>query len=288
MPASTLDLHTHTCFSDGKFSPSELLHYAASIGLQTIAITDHDNTNGVREALALAQDLGLELIPAIELTCQWPQCEPLPGDGDIDVLGYFVDLENPEFQAFERAALDDIHLRTADCCASLTAEGHPVTLQEVFAENQHYAGVLQLILAVIKKGHAEDWGAAFKMVAEKWAQVRLSHFTIQEVIGAIHSAGGVAVLAHPVLVKCNGNRLREKDLLQLKEMGLDGLEIFHPRLDEEARSYFSALAKRLNLLVSGGSDEHGWFTDFENIGSQPVTSEVLESLRRRHIEWTNL
>ncbi len=287
MSASTIELHTHTYFSDGKSSPSELLHYAASVGLRILAITDHDNTNGVREALALAQELGLELIPAIEFTCRWPQCEPLPGDGDVDVLGYFVDLEDPEFRAFEQASLEDVHLRTADCCASLTAAGYPVTLQEVFAENPRYAGVLQMIMAVNKKGYAEDWGASFKMVSDQWAQVRLSQFTVQEVIQAIHMAGGVAVLAHPVMVKCNGNRLQEKELLQLKEMGLDGLEIFHPRLDEEARSYFSTLARRLDLLVSGGSDEHGWLTELKNVGSQPVTPELVEGLCRRHQVWDN-
>ncbi len=283
-PISTIDLHTHTYYSDGKCSPAELLRYAASIGLETLAITDHDNTNGVREALPLAQELGIELIPAIEFTCRWPYCDTLPGDGDIDVLGYFIDLGNPEFQAFEQATLDDIHTRVADCCTRLTASGYAISLDDVFAENQHYAGVMHLILAVQRKGYADSWDTAFHLVVENWKRVRLSQFTIQQVIETIHLAGGVVVLAHPVMIKCNNNWLQANELARLVEMGLDGLEIYHYRLDEEAQAYFLALSKQFDLLISGGSDEHGWFTELKRMGSQPITAEMLECLRARHLE----
>jgi predicted metal-dependent phosphoesterase TrpH len=285
-PISTIDLHTHTYYSDGKYSPAELLHYAASIGLETMAITDHDNANGVREALPLAQELGIELIPAVEFACHWDQCDAPPGTGEIDVLGYFIALGNPGFQAFERAALNDTYSRMADCCARLTAAGCPISLDDVFAENPHYAGGVHLVFAMQSKGYADSWDAAFRLVVEHWNRVRLSRFTIQQVIEQIHLAGGVAILAHPTAVQCGDRWLQAKQLALLAEMGLDGLEIYHPRLDGKARAHFSALAKQLNLLISGGSDEHGWSAELERIGNQPVTSEMVESLRARHLERT--
>jgi len=283
-PTSTIDLHMHTHYSDGKYSPAELLRYAASIGLETIAITDHDNANGVREAGPLAQELGIELVPAIEFACHWNQCEAPPGSGEIDVLGYFVALSDPTFQAFERAALNDTYSRVADCCTRLTAAGYPISLDDVFAENPHYAGGVQLIFAMQSKGYADGWDAAFRLVVEQWKQVRLSRFTIQQVIEQIHLAGGVAILAHPTAVKCGDDWLQADQLALLAEMGLDGLEVYHPRLDEKARAHFLALAKQFNLLISGGSDEHGWLAGLKRIGNQPITSEMVESLRARHLD----
>jgi len=283
-PISTIDLHMHTHYSDGKYSPAELLRYAASIGLETVAITDHDNTNGAREALPLARELGIELIPAIELTCRWPPCDTPPGNGDIDVLGYFIDLNNSEFQAFEQAALNDIHARIADCCAYLTTDGCPISLDDVFAENRRYAGIVHLVLAVQRKVYADGWNTALQLIDEYWKRVRLSRFTIQEVIEQIHLAGGVAILAHPATVKCSNNWLQADQLALLVEMGLDGLEIYHHRLNEEAQAHFLALSRQFNLLVSGGSDEHGWYTGLKRIGSQPITPTMLEFLHARHLE----
>jgi len=279
-------MHTH--YSDGKYSPADLLRYAASIGLETVAITDHDNANGVREALPLARELGIELVPAVEFACHWDQCDSPLGNGEIDILGYFIALGNPEFQAFEQAALNDTCTRMADCCARLTAAGYPISLDDVLAENPHYAGGVQLIFAMQSKGYANSWDAAFRLVVEQWNQVRLSRFTIQQVIEQIHLAGGVAILAHPTAVRCGDDWLQANQLALLAEMGLDGLEVYHPRLDGKARAHFSALAKQFNLLISGGSDEHGWYKGLERIGNQPITSEMVESLRARHLERTGI
>jgi predicted metal-dependent phosphoesterase TrpH len=106
---STVDLHVHTFYSDGRDPPLAVLRRAAALGIKTIAITDHDNTGGVRQVQGLAPELGLCLIPAIELTCRWDRCRTAPGEGDIDVLGYWIDLDDAGFCAFERAALEDIH-----------------------------------------------------------------------------------------------------------------------------------------------------------------------------------
>jgi predicted metal-dependent phosphoesterase TrpH len=281
-PISTIDLHLHTHYSDGRFSPEEVLRHAVNVGLKTIAITDHDNTNGSRHIADLARQLGVELIPAVEFTSRLPGCDTSPEKGDIDVLGYFLTLDNPEFRAFEQAALNDIHLRVGECCDCLTGMGYPITLEEVFAENPRYAGVLPLVHAIQKKGYAQDWDSAQRLVDSGWLPGRLSPFTAAQVIEQIHLAGGVAVLAHPAAIHCNGEWLQVRQLGGLVQAGLDGLEIYHPRLDQKARTYFLKLAHQFNLLVSGGSDSHGWGVGLHRIGSQPVSPEMVEALRSRH------
>jgi predicted metal-dependent phosphoesterase TrpH len=277
-----IDLHIHTYFSDGRDAPAKVLHQAARMGIKTLAITDHDNANGVREALPLAQELGLELIPAVEFTCRWPQCNTPPGKGDIDVLAYFVDLDDAEFQAFEQATLGDIHARIAECCSFLTMDGYTILLEDVFAQNPRYAGLMQLMLAMQAKGYIPDWKGVATVVEQYWCRVRLSRVTIQELIDRIHRAGGVAILAHPVAVKCDGLRISAKQLESLVEAGLDGLEIYHHTVDETTRPYFLHLAEQFDLLVTGGSDEHGWFSDLKKLGSQPVTTAMVDALRARH------
>lgn len=279
---SSIDLHIHTHFSDGKYAPSEIVRYAAARGLRTLAISDHDNTRGVAEAQAAAAPLGLEVIPAIEFTCRWPACQTPPAGGDVDVLGYFIALDDPAFRAFEQATLDDIHARITDCCASVTAAGYAVTLADLFAENPRYAGLVHLGQVLTRKGYIPHERDAPALVLEHWQRVRLSRFTIQDVIETIHHAGGVAVLAHPAAIECSGQWPTAAQIGELVAMGLDGLEIYHYRLDEAARAYFLALAARFDLLISGGADFHGWFEGLDSLGSQPVTPEMLAQLRARH------
>jgi predicted metal-dependent phosphoesterase TrpH len=280
---STIDLHIHTHYSDGRYSPSKVLAHAACLGLKTIAFTDHDNTNGVREALPLAYQRGIELVPAIELTCRWPECDTPPGDGDIDLLGYFIDLDNAAFRAFERASLADIHARMSDCCAHLTWMGYPLSLADAFERNPRYAGALQVVQAIQYKCYAESWEDALRLFGEAWKLERLSLFTIQHAIEQIHLAGGVAVLAHPAAIQCSGGWIQARQVKHLVDAGLDGLEIYHHRLNEEARAHFLSQARQFGLLVSGGSDEHGWFTDLKRMGTLPVTAAMLDALFARHL-----
>jgi hypothetical protein len=106
----------------------------------------------------LAVELGQSLIPDIELTCCWDQCRAASGEVDIDVLGYWLDLDDAGFCASERAALEDIHERVSICCACLTADGYPVSMDASFARNPHYAGLQFLIDEIQDQGYAPDWG----------------------------------------------------------------------------------------------------------------------------------
>lgn len=285
MGNSVCDLHIHTHYSDGRASPADILHHAESIGLKTISITDHDTLNGVREAARVAASLGLEIIPGIELTARWDACaSPYRKDRqgqDVDVLGYFFDSEDPAFQEFVQAAFSDLGGRIGECCDRLNAAGYPITLFDVEDENPHYPGTLQLISALWRKGYADSYVTAYALFARQWQAVRLSHWTVAQVTGAIHAAGGAAVLAHPVSVACGEGWLDRAHLRLLVEAGLDGLEVYHPRLDAAARTHFLGLAKELDLVVSGGSDEHGRPGRFARMGSELITTQMVKDLRER-------
>ncbi len=286
-PNSTCDLHLHTYYSDGYASPAELLRYAANLGLRTIAITDHDNVNGAHESAYVAEELGLELIPAIEFTSRWFDClseqdEETPRE-DVDVLGYFIDPQDTSFLNFTHAALADIRDRISDCCSRLTEAGYPISIYDVLDENPRYPGAVHLISALWKKGYTNSWSAAFPLFITQWQQVRLSNILLDQVISTIHKAGGVAVLAHPISVNCKSGWLQESQLAQLIDFGLDGLEIYHPRLNAEARAYFKSLATRFNLLVTGGSDEHGWSGGFTRIGNEPLPYSIVQNLKDRSL-----
>jgi predicted metal-dependent phosphoesterase TrpH len=280
------DLHMHTYYSDGRFSPEEIVRHAASIGLKAIAITDHENAHGSRAARPIAQQSDLELIPAIELTSRWHGYRSSGQGVDVDILGYFIDLDDADFLRHERAAQDDFQARIAECCALLTQAGYPVTLEDALAENEgRFAGGVQVIRALHRKGYADSFDAARPLYYAQWANVRLSHFTVVHNINLIHAAGGVAVLAHPAIItpvaeEREGEWFAESDLAQLIEMSLDGIEIYHYRLDDSARAHFMALAKHFNLLTSGGSDEHGW-QGFKRLGTEPITREIVVALRNK-------
>lgn len=278
------ELHMHSTFSDGSVSPEGLLRHAVKIGLTTVAITDHDTARGSRAALPIAAELGLDFIPAIEFTGRWDDCYRPGWGADVDVLGYFVDLDHPLFCAQEQASQIDMEARIAACCVRLTQAGYPVTFEEVRAKNPCYAGARQLRELLIDKGYAENYGTAIALFAEYWHTLRPPTFTIQEHIDTIHAAGGVAVLAHPNGIECDTGWIQTDRMARLVEMGIDGIEIYHRAMDEAARQYFLALAEPFGLLISGGSDEHGSPPDLIYMGQQPVTHEMVEGLRARHVE----
>lgn len=277
-----IDLHIHTTYSDGKYTPEAILRHAAKIGLHTIAFTDHDNTRAYRAALPFARTLGIELIPAIEFTCRWPNCDIPLEDDDTDLLGYFMDVDAPSFRAFEQAALQDVSDRMTERCAYLTAIGYPISLPDVLQENPAYPGGLHLGFALQRKGYAPDWPGVLQILDRSRDQVRQGSFTIYQAIEQIHLAGGLAILAHPPTLTGPHAQFAPDQLAILVEMGLDGLEIYHPRVDRDTRVHLLEIARQFQLVASGGTDQHGWKHGLNTLGTQPVTDEILAALRARH------
>ena len=285
MPNASIDLHLHTHYSDGRTSPAEILRQAASLGLKTVAITDHDTLNALPEAMNIADKVGLVLIPGIELTTHWEDCEPAhpgiqPGQ-EVDLLGYYFDWQDVKFQEYVSAAFADLKERVEACCRSLSQAGYPVSIFDVLDENPKYPGTAALIKALIRRGQAANLNEAYILVSEHWCRIRFSHHSLQSAIQAIHQAGGAAVLAHPIAIRCDQGLLDADSLAVLVEAGLDGLEIFHPLLTLDERQHFQALARQFDLVMTGGSDEHGTGDSFSRLGSQLVTYDMVKALQQR-------
>ena len=230
----------------------------------------------------MAEAAGIELIPAIEMTTRWPGVGMPVEYSNIDMLGYFVDFSDPVFAAFTEALLADHHDRMRDACAMSVRLGFPISMDELWAQNPRYAGALQMVQVIQKKGYAGAWDEGLRLMELIWYEARLPYTTIRAAIEQVHLAGGVAVLAHPTIVCPRGERLAAGDLRELVDAGLDGIEVFHPRLNLTDRAYFSELAREFGLLVTGGSDTHGWSRGLDELGTQPVTEDMLEKLRAKH------
>lgn len=285
MTNSIIDLHLHTFYSDGCASPVELLQAAANLGLKVVSITDHDNLNAYPEARHVAARLGIDLIPGIELTSYWKLpddsiLDPLNGR-DVDVLGYYVDLENKDLQKFTRLALIDLRDRMKDACELLTRAGYSISIFDVQDENPHYTGARQLIEALGHRSYGANWSECLTLYDSVWPDVRLSRSSIEEAIEIIHRAGGIAVLAHPIAIECSAGWLQTGHIELLTQFGLDGLEVNHPRLDPDARTHFINLARKFDLIITGGSDEHGGNGLFPRLGSEVVRYRDLDSMQSR-------
>jgi predicted metal-dependent phosphoesterase TrpH len=276
-----IDLHTHTYFSDGRASPAELVEQAAAQGVRTLAITDHDNARAAREVRPLAARLGVELIPAVELTCHWDASGAPPYDSDIDLLGYYIDIDGPAFLETERAGLADMQRRIEQWCRILTSAGYPVTLADVLVQNPRYAGTMPLVDTLVRLERVRDFREGLRLLDAHRDTAPVCSLAIEEAIAALHAAGGVAVLAHPSLVRWRGGWLDGKAIGRLAAMGLQGVEIYHHRLDAAARAHFLRLARQHDLLITGGSDEHGWPDGLRHLGSQPVTRQMVAALAER-------
>ena len=275
-----IDLHTHTYYSDGRASPAELVNYAKQIGVQFLAICDHDNARGVREALPIARQVGIQLVPGVEFTTHWGACEMPPWESDVDLLGYFINPVSPAFMKIEETALADFASRMETWCAALTAAGCPIALEDVLAQNPRYPGTMQLIQAVAAKRNGESLAEAEQIVRTQMKKVPPCSHTIEQAIADIHACGGVAVLAHPgtSYLRWHGGLLSGNGLKLLVDAGLDGIEIYHHTVDPAARRHFLILARRFNLAITGGSDEHGWPSGLPYLGGQAVTFEMVANL----------
>jgi 3',5'-nucleoside bisphosphate phosphatase len=285
MPNASIDLHLHTHYSDGNTSPADILRHAAGLGLKMVAITDHDTLNALPEAQYVAAEVGLELIAGIELTTRWDNRQPIHAGNqagqEVDLLGYYFDWQDAQFNKYVSAAFKDLEERMELCCQSLTQAGYALSLYDVLDENPNFPGTAAMMKALIRHRYAANMNEAYFLLNEHWCRIRLSQHSIQSAIDAIHQAGGAAVLAHPIAIHCPQGLLDAGSLAPLVEAGLDGLEIFHPLLSLDERQHFQALARQFNLVITGGSDEHGSEEGFSRLGSQLITYEMVKALQQR-------
>jgi len=280
---ASCDIHMHTLYSDGLLTPEALARRAARLGLTTIAITDHDNTRGSREVRPIARELGIQLITGIEFNTRWDGYGSFQWGGMVDLLAYFFDPDNPSLAALEQGMMSEYRSQIAEAVEWMRGQGYPLTWEEVEASHPAYPCIFDMLDVLKAKGCSQDEDSMWAKIMESWNRVCKLKFPISRVIDVVHAAGGITVLAHPSAVyRLDGSWITENDLAELVEMGLDGIEIYHYRLPDEAtRQYFLTLARRFDLAISGGSDEHARPDGCYRLGQQPITEEIVSNLRAR-------
>ena len=286
-----IDLHAHTTVSDGGDSPSELVEKAAAAGLQTIAVTDHDNDTGCDEAVGRGAELGVEVVRGVEISCDvddltergfTPSQRPT-----MHLLGYFIPArDNPVTEA-----LADLQYHRANrnriIVERLNELGIPVTFEEVETEaggpgsqigRPHFAAVL------VRHGAVPDYQTAFDEYLAKGAKAYITRklYKPTEAIELMLSAKVVPVLAHPFTLFLE-NDDTERFTSELVDAGLRGIEGYHGDMPHDEQEPFRKIGEKLGIAVSGGSDYHGHMRPDRNLpgGKYGVTvpPEVLGELR---------
>jgi len=268
-----VDLHSHTTASDGTFTPRELVRLAARHGVRVLAVTDHDSTGGVREAMDEARGLpSLEVVPGLEINCDVPGAE-------IHVLGYCVDWEAEWFQEFLGAQREERRQRVYRIAARLAELGMPIDPDNVFAlVKEGSAGRPHVAQAMVDRGYVKSVREAFDRYLSRNgpANVPRKRLTPVEAVRIIRRARGVPVLAHPGLAN------RDELIPELVEAGLAGIEAFYPEHSTGQITAYRELAAKLGLVATGGSDFHGpRVSGVRHPGVQPVPDSAWLELRRR-------
>jgi len=265
------DLHIHTFYSDGTSSPAEVVEEALKAGLSCIAITDHDTLEGIPPTQLAAQGSDLEVIAAIELSSEIH-------DKDIHILGYFLDLTHTPFKEEllkMRAARVE---RIRHMIEKLKILGiNNIAFEEVADLGKFSIGRPHLAAILKEKGWVGSIPEAFEKYLGEDGPAYVKKFKVSpyEAIALIRQAGGVAVLAHPMVTG------KDELIPSFVEAGLEGLEVYYPNYSETAMKYYEGLAKKHNLVTTGGSDAHGKVKPNTFIGKARVPYEIVEKLKER-------
>jgi 3',5'-nucleoside bisphosphate phosphatase len=275
-----IDLHTHSTASDGTLSPAALVDYALTKGLEALAITDHDTVEGLAEASAEAARTGFEVVPGVEISAQYPQ-------GTLHILGYYIDFNNTAFLAQLSVLQDARAERNPKIVAKLQSLGLDITFEEIehvagtgLVGRPHFAQVL------VNKGYVKDAQQAFDRYLKKGspAYEEKFRFPVNDAIRMIVQAGGIPVLGHPVTLNCSNLQL-EAEIAAWKGMGLQGLEVYYPEHDAVQTRLYAELARRHDLVATGGSDFHGNMIKGVELGSGRgslnIPYRVLEQLKKK-------
>ena len=248
-----IDLHVHSNISDGTLSPSDLAIYAKSKGLSAIALTDHDTISGIESCMIKGLEIGLSVVPGIELSAAYKSQE-------IHILGYYIDFKSTVLNEKLKCILQSRIQRNMKVFAKLNDLGLYITPEDLAIDNPpetvltraHFAA------ALYKKGYVKTRNEAFdKYIGHgKPAYIPRVKLTPTECIEMIHLAGGLAVLAHPNLYGFTSTE-RNLMLAALKDLGLDGIETLYPTHTQEDVADLLDLCLKYSFFPTGGSDFHG-------------------------------
>lgn len=273
-----IDLHVHSSFSDGTLSPTELMHLAAEKELAAIALTDHDTVLGVNEALEASLSLrqkgnDIRVIPGVEISAGYQK-------HDIHILGLYIDHTNPALLGQLEQAVKNREQRNEKMAENLRNAGIAITMEELrkadphaILTRAHFAKMLH------KKGYIKDIKEAFKKYLDENGPyyVERDYMSPEDAISLIRESGGIAALAHPLLYHLSVREL-ENLLLRLKKAGLTGLEAIYSNNVSNEEAFVRSLARKYDLLITGGSDFHGTVKPSIDLGSGRGNLKVPASL----------
>jgi hypothetical protein len=245
------DLQLHSSASDGSDDPSEVVRRAHSLGFSCVALTDHDTLGGVQEAVAAGQALGVEVLPACELSTLDA------ADRQIDLLAYGISLDDAEFSRLLLSLREGRFGRAYMMVQRLKECGHQVSFDRVLeiAGGPENIGRPHVAKAMVEAGVVPDVKSAFtpELILDGGrCYVQRVKISPEDAIARIHAAGGVAVAAHP-----GRTGLSDAEVAHFAACGLDGIEVYYPQHDAAVTARVAGLASKHGLLVTGGSDDHG-------------------------------
>ena len=270
-PDRFVDLHTHTKYSDGTLTPTALVEYAKKVSLDALAITDHDTVDGINEA-AIAAD-GLEIIPGVELSA----CE---GNSDVHILGYYIYTSHAELLENLHKFRSARYQRAQRIVDKLNQLGISLVFDDVLrcvGEDTGSIGRPHVAQALIDNGFVATIDEAFHRYLGHHAPAYIPKWkiTATDAIRLIRNAGGLAVLAHP-------SSLRRDELIpSFVTAGLGGLEAIYPGHSETVQRYYTQIAGKHGLVVTGGTDYHGPQQGRPDLGSLRLPYTLLATLRQR-------
>lgn len=279
-----IDLHTHSTASDGLDSPSQLVQRAFSSGVRTLALTDHDTLQGLEEASLQADILGVFFLYGVEIDINI-HC------GTLHLLGLNLDPSRGlALQDLEEALLDQRRLReirNQEIISKLKSIGFDCDYEKIKNLANGTVGRVHIARYLFHMGLVKNQQVAFnKFLAEgKPAFVRKQSFDLEDAVGLIHHAGGKAIVAHPLSLHQSWGNL-EEEFKRFKSLGVDGIEVYHSSCTRAQSYRLEQMAKKLSLLITGGSDYHGMMSDHSSVylgcatKGEKIDINVLDPLLR--------
>jgi len=264
-----IDLHIHTIYSDGTYTPEEVVCRAEKLNLVAISITDHDSVAGLEEAIATGEKVGIEVIPGIEMSADI-------GEDEIHLLAYYLDYKDKSFLSRLEEFQSTRVKRNKELLKRLEELGMSINHREL-KEIAPRGVISRLHIArlMVREGYVSSIGAAF----EKWlnpgrpAHVKRMKISPSQIIQLILKTGGVPVFAHPYL---SG---RDDLIPELVKAGLRGIEVYHSAHNSKISEHYKEIAQKYHLLITGGSDCHGEAKDKMLMGKVKVPASLLKNLK---------
>ena len=270
----SIDLHIHTTFSDGSFTPLEVINLAKKANLSAISITDHDTIDGCKEALKYLPNKNLNFITGIEISAAPPIS--FSNLESLHILGYGIDINNKHLKNLLKIQKQKRDTRNEKICEKLKTFGIEIDINKI-KKSKNLVGRPHIAKEMLDKKYVKTIESAFvKFLKQgKIAYVSKENISYAKVLWTIKKANGISSFAHPFLLKLSIKNF-EKLLIILKENGLNALEVYYPNIQVGTLNKYKALAEKHNLLETGGSDFHGQYKKNIKLGKIFIPFEVYE------------